>query len=50
MKYYFDINNNILYNNNCDDKKIKSDCYRLIKNIEDNIEFDPIKDYGIKPE
>ena len=50
MQYYFDVNNNRLYNNNYNDRKIKSDCYILIKNIEDNIEYDPIKDYDIKPE
>ena len=45
-----DINNNRLYQNNYKDTKIKSDCYILIKNLSDNIEFDPIKDYDIKPE
>ena len=44
MQYYFDINNYILYKNNYNDRIIKSDCYILIKNIEDNIELEPIKD------
>ena len=45
-----DINNKKLYQNNSNELKIKSDCYILIKNSLDNIEFDPIKDYDTKPE
>ena len=45
-----DINNKQLYQDETKNIKIKSDCYILIKNKSDNIEFNPIKDYDIKPE
>ena len=45
-----DINNTQLYQDEIKDIKIKSDCYILIKNSSENIEFNPIKDYDIKPE
>ena len=45
-----DINNKKLYQDSSKEIKIKSDCYILIKNSFDNIEFDPIKDYDTKPE
>ena len=45
-----DINNKQLYQDETKNTKIKSDCYILIKNKSDNIEFNPIKDYDIKPE
>ena len=45
-----DINNKKLYQDSSKEIKIKSDCYILIKNSFDNIEFDPIKDYDAKPE
>ena len=45
-----DINNKQFYQSDIKDSKIKSDCYILIKDKSENIEFDPIKDYDIKPE
>ena len=45
-----DINNKQLYQDETKDIKLKSDCYVLIKNKSENIEFNPIKDYDIKPE
>ena len=45
-----DINNKRLYKDETKEIKIKSDCYILIKNKSENIEFNPIKDYDIKPE
>ena len=45
-----DINNKKIYQDSSKEIKIKSDCYILIKNSFDNIEFDPIKDYDTKPE
>ena len=42
-----DINNKQLYQDETKKIKIKSDCYILIKNKSDNIEFNPIKDYDI---
>ena len=45
-----DINNKRLYQDEKKNVKIKSDCYILIKNKSENIEFNPIKDYDIKPE
>ena len=45
-----DINNTQLYQDEIKDIKIKSDCYILINNSSENIEFNPIKDYDIKPE
>ena len=45
-----DINNKQLYQDETKDIKLKSDCYVLIKNKLENIEFNPIKDYDIKPE
>ena len=45
-----DINNKQLYQDETKNIKIKSDFYILIKNSSENIEFNPIKDYDIKPE
>ena len=45
-----DINNKELNKNFLNDEKNKKNCYILIKNTQDNIEFDPIKYYDIKPE
>ena len=45
-----DINNKRLYQDETKEVIIKSDCYILIKNKSENIEFNPIKDYDIKPE
>ena len=45
-----DINNTKLNKNEINDTIIKTDCYILIKNTVDKFEFDPIKNYDIKPE
>ena len=45
-----DINNKKLFQSDIKDSKMKSNCYILIKRASENIEFDPIKDYDIKPE
>ena len=37
-------------NNNNKDNMIKSDCYILISNIFEDINFDPLENYDIKPE
>ena len=45
-----DINNTKLNKNEINDAIIKTDCYILIRNTVDKFEFDPIKNYDIKPE